>query len=97
MGVDFLDCQFRIEKAFQLSHRVLDHRKLAAPKSANGTFTSVTGRDMLDWLELTLREEGREVPNDCWPKLQECIAATVNVPVEHVTLDACLIHDLGFG
>jgi hypothetical protein len=97
VGVDFLDCQFRIEREFQLPSRAFDHRKLIAPRDTRGVVAEVTGRHMLQWLELTLREQGREIPSDCWPRLRRCIAATVDIPVEKVELDVCLIHELGFG
>lgn len=96
MGVDFLDCQFRIEKEFQLPSRAFDYDKLIAPRDARGYVTEVTGRHMLNWLEVTLREHGRDIPVDCWPRLRRCIAAVVDEPVEKVGLDVCLIHELGF-
>ncbi len=96
MGCDFLDLQFRMEKEFHLQFRTFDHHKLASPRDARGYFTEVTGRHILNWLEVTLREHDRAIPDDAWPRLQRIIARVGVVPVETVGLDDCLIHDLGF-
>jgi hypothetical protein len=97
MGIDFLDCRFRIEKAFKLRHhpRAFDLRKLNAPLDERGR-PIVTCARMLQWVELTLTESGHDVPEDCWPRLRECIAATVGASVEEVTLESRLVQDLGF-
>ncbi len=102
MGIDFIECVFRIEKAFGIPRRALDSRKLE-PIRRLGNLPGrrygppvVTCRDMLNWVELALRETGRPVPEDSWPRLRACIADTVKMPVEQVTLDSRLVQDLGF-
>jgi hypothetical protein len=98
MGIDFLDCMFRIEKEFGISHRAFDLKKFDAPRDANGDiiFCDVTCAHLLKWLELTLRETGRPAPIDCWPRLQKCIAETVAVEVRAVHRDSRLRGDMGF-
>ena len=95
MGIDFLDCVFRIEKAFGLPSRAFVLDRLVIPRDDRGRF-AVTCREMLDWVELTLRENGRQIPDDCWQRLQICIAGTVACPLEEVTLQSRLVQDLGF-
>jgi hypothetical protein len=65
MGIDFLDSLFRIEKAFGIPHKAFDLNKLESPRDHRGYFPFVTCRDMLKWLELTLRENGKPIPEDC--------------------------------
>jgi len=97
MGVDFLDCMFRIEKAFQIPRPGIDlHKLLDVARDAQGGYPVITCDDILNWLELTLTDYVKPIPDDCWPRLQACIAATMRMPVEKVTLESRIVQDLGF-
>jgi hypothetical protein len=93
MGIDFLDCLFRIEKAFGIPYKAFDLDKLESPRDHRGRFPVVTCGHMHKWLELTLRENGNPIPEDCWPRLRACIEGTVSLPVEAVSwkAEACRI------
>ena len=94
MGVDFLDFTFHIEKEFKIKLRI---EKLDVPIDAKGhVVRDVTGRDVLKWVEVTLIENGREVHQDCWPRVRSCIAKTVQVASSTVSLESRLVADLGF-
>jgi hypothetical protein len=96
MGIDFLDRMFRIERAFGIPFRAFDLNKLDTPRDRRGYHRVITCEQMLKWVELTLREHGHEIPEDCWPRLRACIAETVGIPIEQVTLESRIIQDLGF-
>src|SRR5687767_14072440 len=96
MGIDFLDCCFRIEKEFNLPRNALDCRKLDVRRTKGGSLLGATAGDVARWVEACIVAEGREPPPDVWPRVRACIAATVYEPMEKVTPTTRIIEDLGF-
>ena len=80
MGIDFLDCCFRIEKEFKLTRGDLDTEKLDLPRNKKGVLIGATAADLARWVEACIAATGQQPPPDLWPRVQACIAATVSVP-----------------
>jgi hypothetical protein len=97
MGLDFLDCRFRIQREFKLRYRDMDIDKLDVPWDKKGALTGVTAADMARWVEVSILAKGQVPPPDLWPRVQGCIAATVSVRREQVTPTSRIFEDLGFG
>ena len=98
MGIDFLDCCFRIEKEFKLERRDLDLDKLDVPRTNGGTLAGATAGDVARWVKVCMVAKGKEPPPDLWPRVRECVATTVSVSVsaEEVAPTSRIIEDLGF-
>lgn len=96
MGIDFLDCSFRIENEFRLKPRDLAIDKLDFPRTKRGTLVGATAGDVARWVEFCMVARGNQPPTDLWPRVQACIAATVSVPPEQVAPTSRIIEDLGF-
>ena len=96
MGIDFLDCCFRIEKEFKLERRDLNIDKLDIPRNKKGVLIGATAADFARWVEVCMVARGQQPPPDLWPRVRACIAATVSVAPEQVEPTSRIIEDLGF-
>jgi hypothetical protein len=96
MGIDFLDCRFRIEREFGLVRGDLDGDRFEVRRDARGVMVGATAGDVARWVEACMAARGKEPPVDLWPRVRACIAATVAVPVAEVTPDSRMIEDLGY-
>ncbi|HEX8342121.1 MAG TPA: hypothetical protein VF624_14540 [Tepidisphaeraceae bacterium] len=96
MGIDFLDCCFRIEEEFGLSRLDLDIEKLDVPRNEKGTLIGATASDVTRWVESSIVAQGKEAPVGVWPRVRSCIADTVSIPPDKVAPTSRLIEDLGF-
>ena len=97
MGIDFLECCFRIVKEFKIDRwRDLDIRKLDVPRNKKGVLVGATAGDVARWVEVRMVARGQVPPPDLWPRVQACIAATVSVPPAAVAPTSRIIEDLGF-
>ena len=105
MGIDFLDCTFRVEKEFGIKSprkrgdmwvAVLAGVERVPEDLTPGWAENLTAGDMLRATEKMIKAAGKEVPEDCWPRLQKCIAETVAISPEEVSLESKLVKDLGF-
>ena len=96
MGIDFLDCCFRIEREFKLERRDLNVDKLDVPRNRKGVLIGATAADVARWVEVCMIAQGRQPPPDLWPRVRACIAATVSVAPERVEPTSRIIEDLGF-
>ena len=96
MGIDFLDLCIRIQREFNLSRHQLPLDILDASRSKRGTLKGVTAADISRWVTTSLTAHTAEVPQDLWPRLRTCIAATVLLSEDQVLPASRLIEDLGF-
>jgi hypothetical protein len=96
MGIDFLDCCFRIEKEFKLERGDLNIEKLDVARTKRGTLVGATAADVVRWVEVCMIARGQQPPADLWPRVRACIAATVSVAPEEIEPTSRIIEDLGF-
>jgi len=96
MGIDFLDLEIRVQKAFGIDHP-RPHLYQTREQYSQGQFPThdPTVAELHDNLREFLDAHRLPVPPDSWERLQRCIAQTLAIPPQSIRPDHHLKEDLG--
>jgi len=96
MGIDCLDFSHRVEKEFGVRLKMDETFPVERDVKGRVVGADITAGAVVKWVEATLIKHGKAVPEDCWPRVRVCIAETVQISPEDVSLESRLIRDIGF-
>jgi hypothetical protein len=91
MGIDFLDLEFRLERAFEVKLARTWIESAGDPARRDVQVGRIHAH-----VCTVLRNAGRSIPHSSWHRVQLCVAQVVKVPPATVRPESWL-KELGFG
>ncbi len=99
MGIDALDMTFRCEREFGIKLTRADLESLLSNGNTSnppeGAWTDVQVREVVEWVQSSLDEQGVHYEQDVFLGVQEVLVQCLGVDDDEITLDAWLVRDLG--